>query len=537
VYVIIALAAVYFGVARASLILALPPSSATPIWPTTGLALAAVLGLGVDIWPGIAIGAFLVNVAVSWGHVPIPVALWTSAVIAFGNTAEALVGGLLVRRFAGGRRVFDRADGIFTFVVLAALAGTLVSATIGATTLAGGGIVPWTLWRAVWLTWWLGDAGGALVVTPMLLSWANARRPALNVRSAVEVALIVVALVGVGEIVLLGGYPWVYLLVPFLLWGALRFGQQGAATMTFIIAGIATWGTIAERGPFVRGTLNDSLLFLGVFIGVFAVTSMVLAAVLTERQRGEARLLEARRQAESAAALAESANRAKTEFLAVMSHELRTPLNAVIGYTDLVADEIDGPVNEAQRAHLARVQASSQHLISLIEGVLALARGDAVREELHVEAVDLRALGRQSAALLEAAAAAKGLRFDLSLPEQQQLIETDATKVRQILINLLSNAIKFTERGTVALTVSANARDVAFEVRDTGIGIAPEYHERVFEPFWQVDQSTTRRTDGTGLGLSVTRGFARLLGGDVTLASVPGRGSTFRVTLPVRPSR
>jgi signal transduction histidine kinase len=528
---ILVVAAAYVCVARASLLLALPPSSASPVWPTTGLALAAVLALGSRVWPGIAIGAFLTNLMVSLDHsIALPVALWTSMAITVGNTAEAVLGAYLVRRFAGGSETFDRVDGVVRFVVLAALISTLISASVGATTLAVGGIVPWTLFGAVWRTWWLGDSAGAIVVTPLLLAWSGARFHDLHARQIAEVAMACVVLVAVGQIVFAGGYPLAYLLVPFLFWAAFRFGQRGASAMTFIISGIATWGTILQRGPFVRGTLNDSLLFLQVFIGVFAVTSMVMAAVLGERAA-------ARRRAEVAAGEAERANRAKTEFLAVMSHELRTPLNAVIGYADLLADEVVGPINETQRAHLGRVQASAQHLVSLIDGVLALARGDAVRDELHLELTDVCALGRQSAALLEAAAAAKGLRIDLAVPSEPQIIETDETKVRQILINLLSNAIKFTDRGAIGLTLQSSDGRVAFEVRDTGIGIAPEHHERIFEPFWQVDQSKTRRVGGTGLGLSVTRGFARLLGGDVTLASAPGRGSTFSVVLPVTRAR
>jgi signal transduction histidine kinase len=260
------------------------------------------------------------------------------------------------------------------------------------------------------------------------------------------------------------------------------------------------------------------------------------AALAGDNARLYAAEQEARMRAEVAAMDAERANHAKSEFLAVMSHELRTPLNAVVGYTDLMASEVVGPINETQRAQLARVRVSTQHLISLIEGVLALARGDTANEELNIEPVDACTLGRQSAALLEEAAAAKGLSFDLSVPGEPHLIETDATKVRQILINLLANAIKFTDRGAVALTMRPGTSHVAFEVRDTGIGIAPEHLERVFEPFWQVDQSTTRRAGGTGLGLGVTRGLARQLGGDVTLASEPGRGSTFCVILPVRHS-
>lgn len=572
----VALAVVYFATARASLLLALPPSSATAVWPATGLALAAVLILGSQIWPGIALGAFVTNVAVSVGHhVALPVALWTSVAIAVGNTSEALLGGYLVRRFAGGTEAFDRADGVLEFLVVVLLSAA-ISATVGATTLGLGRIVPWTIYGVVWSTWWLGDSVGALAFTPLLVAWARGRPFALRPSQVGEAALLLILLAGISQVVFLSAYPLIYLLVPVLLWAAFRFGHRGAATMTVIIATIAAWSTILRRGPFVRGTLNESLLFLQAFTAVIALTSMALVAVLSERKRVEARLaesndlllaqiaivreakrseerrrlaeaalasenarlyaaeLDARRQAEAAAELAEAANRAKTSFLAVMSHELRTPLNAVIGYTDLIVGEFTGPINETQRAHLGRVRASAQHLIALVEGVLALARGDAVSEELHIEPLDACSLGRQSAALMEEAVVAKGLVLALDVPDTPHLIETDATRVRQILINLLSNAIKFTERGTIGLAVRPSAASVAFEVRDTGIGIASHHHEQIFEPFWQVDQSMTRRTGGTGLGLGVTRQLARLLGGDVAVASAPGSGSTFSVVLPVR---
>ena len=384
-------------------------------------------------------------------------------------------------------------------------------------------------------------------------------------------------LIVVDQAVFFEGSPLTYLFLPFLLWAAFRFGRRGTTTMTVMIAGIVTWGTVVHCGPFLRGTLNEALLFLQVFIGVCAITGLVLAAMLAERRQvtsrladanrrlreqiadvEEAKLLadrgrqaaaalaadnarlygaeqEARQRAETAAAEAEHANHAKSEFLAVMSHELRTPLNAVLGYTDLIAGEVVGPINKTQKAQLDRVRMSTQHLIALIDGVLGLARGDPDDREVQVTPIDACALSRQTAALLEEAAAAKGLRLDLSVPDGPHVIETDATKVRQILINLLANAIKFTDRGVVALTLCLGDSEVAFEVRDTGIGIAPEHHERIFEAFWQVDQSTTRRAGGTGLGLGVTRGLARQLGGDVTVASHLGRGSTFSVVLPVRP--
>jgi signal transduction histidine kinase len=166
----------------------------------------------------------------------------------------------------------------------------------------------------------------------------------------------------------------------------------------------------------------------------------------------------------------------------------------------------------------------------LIEGLLTLARIEARREVVHIEEVDAGTLARESVGILQAAAATKGLRLDLTLPEQPQVIDTDATKVRQILINLLSNAVKFTERGDVALTVSsANGATVSFAVRDTGIGIPAHQHATIFEAFRQADQSRTRRLGGAGLGLGVSRARAPAaatlpcdsLGGRRRLLSLP----------------
>ena len=229
---------------------------------------------------------------------------------------------------------------------------------------------------------------------------------------------------------------------------------------------------------------------------------------------------------------AEAANRAKSTFLAVMSHELRTPLNAIIGYTELIADEVVGPLNETQRSQLGRVKASARHLVALIEDVLALSRIEAGKEQLHLERVDAGELARESAALVAPAAAAKGLAYDVDVPRDAVWMETDPTKARQILINLLSNAVKFTEQGSVQLRLRTLSGMVEFEVRDTGMGIAPKYHERIFEAFWQAEQSRTRRASGTGLGLSVTRQLARLLGGEVRVVSEERAGTVFSVRLP-----
>jgi PAS domain S-box-containing protein len=227
------------------------------------------------------------------------------------------------------------------------------------------------------------------------------------------------------------------------------------------------------------------------------------------------------------------ANRAKSDFLAVMSHELRTPLNAILGYADLFLLGIPAPLPERVHPQMERLRAAGRHLLSLIEEILTFARLEAGQEEVSAEdGVSCRDLVQDAASLVEPLAIERGLAFSAGCEDPGLTLRTDARKARQVLANLLGNAIKFTDHGRVSLNARRDGPDVAFEVRDTGIGIAPEHLERIFEAFWQVEQSTIRRHEGSGLGLSVARQLARLLGGDVTARSTPGEGSVFTFTLP-----
>ena len=226
------------------------------------------------------------------------------------------------------------------------------------------------------------------------------------------------------------------------------------------------------------------------------------------------------------------ANRAKADFLAVMSHELRTPLTTVIGYAEILADGVSGPVTETQRQQLGRVMLSGQHLLQLIEEILAFARIEAGRETVRIAPVDIAAVAREAVAIVEPQVPSPDVRLVIDIPHVRIELLTDAKKVRQILVNLLSNAAKFTTSGEIGLSVRRTTEGARLRVWDTGAGIAPEHTEHIFHPFWQAEQQDTRRTGGTGLGLSVTRHLARLLGGDVEVESVPGEGSRFTVTLP-----
>ncbi|MEP7087931.1 MAG: ATP-binding protein [Gemmatimonadota bacterium] len=246
---------------------------------------------------------------------------------------------------------------------------------------------------------------------------------------------------------------------------------------------------------------------------------------VTEQHRAEQELLSARLQAEAA-------SRAKSEFLAVMSHELRTPLSAIIGYEELLYDGITGPVNENQRTQLGRIKASATHLLGLIDEVLTLSRVEAGREVTHLERISVFAALQEASAFALPLASEKGIALDVVRAPNDVEVWADEMKLRQILLNLLTNAIKFTDAGSVTLQSRSHGDSVEIIVRDTGIGIAPADHDRVFDTFWQVEQKSTRRVGGTGLGLSVSRRLARLMNGELTVASSLDEGSTFTLRLP-----
>jgi signal transduction histidine kinase len=221
---------------------------------------------------------------------------------------------------------------------------------------------------------------------------------------------------------------------------------------------------------------------------------------------------------------------AKTSFLAVMSHELKTPLNIILGYAELMSRGVPEPLAPATLKQVDRLRASAYHLLGMIDEVLTLARLEAGTERLRPETVDLRVIAREALAMAEELAPERALRLEARLPQRSVLLETDPVKMRQILLELLTNAVKFTPAGSITLEVRAEAEAVEIAVRDTGTGMAPDEIERAVEPFWQSDLSVTRRIGGTGLGLTVAAGLTRLLGGELTLESQPGEGTTARLT-------
>lgn len=282
-----ALAVIYFFAGKLGLTMAFVHPSSTAVWPPTGITITAFLILGYSVWPGIFLGAFLVNITTAGS-------VLTCLGIATGNTLEGLIGAYLVNRFANGRNAFERVPDVFRFAILAGVVSTAVAATFGVTALSLGGFAPWADYKGIWLTWWLGDGVGDVVVAPLLLLWISNPRIRWSWSWLGELLALETSLVLTAEIVFCGlffrwpkNYPLEYLCIPFLIWAALRFGKRKAATATFVLSAIAIWGTLHGIGPFAIGTRNESLLLLQSFVGIVGVLTLSLAAMATERKRAE----------------------------------------------------------------------------------------------------------------------------------------------------------------------------------------------------------------------------------------------------------
>ncbi len=284
-------------------------------------------------------------------------------------------------------------------------------------------------------------------------------------------------------------------------------------------------------GPYEKEYLRKDgsrswMLFAGASLGDGSLIEYCID--VSDRKRAEAALREAKE-------AAEQANRAKSQFLSTLSHELRTPLTAVIGLADLLGEDIVGPTNPKQKEYLARIRAGAWHLVSIIDEILTFSRVEAGKERAELARVDVAEIARSVVDLLTDQARARGLRLTIAGADAPLVVRTDGGKVRQILVNLVGNALRYTESGSVDVVLAEDgAGALELRVRDTGPGIPAERIPEIFQAFVQLDASTTREHGGAGLGLTICRRLAQLLGGEVTVDSTLGQGSTFTVRLPHR---
>ena len=532
------LTVVYFVAGRFGLSLAFINESTSAVWPPTGIAIAALLLIGTYTWPAIVVGSFLVNLTTS-GVVA------SSAAIAAGNGVEALAAAWLARRFAGGRSAFERPPDVVRFALLAAMGATTIAASVGTAALIAAGQASLRDARSIWLTWWLGDTVGALLVPPVVLLWRQRFRERWNAAKAVEAVALVACLLIVSLLIFgapslaAGGYPLEFFIVPFLLWAAFRFGAFETAGSAAIVSVVAIDGTLRGRGPFAHLSPNESLLLLQAFVGVTTTVMLAVAAEVSRRRAAEAQsrslndALEKLIAGEQAARRdAEDANKVKERFLATLSHELRTPLNAALGWARVLLD-LPQDDDRFQRG----TQAIYRNLViqgRLVGDIIDVSRGEAGLD-LRRALVDVTSIVQASVDTVRNTAAARAIALETSLPAKPIIIAGDAGRLQQVVWNLLENAIKFSPDGGVvhASVVLAAGDSMEIAVADRGPGIDPAFLPYVFDEFRQADESMTRSHGGLGLGLAIARRIVQQHSGTITCSNRPEGGALFIVRLPL----
>lgn len=522
------------------------------IWPVAGLSLASLLLLGPRILPACILGEFLVNVTSAY-----PQDFLTSGLIALGDGADSLAASFLINHFVKHRNLLDRSQDVFRFLLLQ-IPTPLISSTLAATVLCVRGISPWSAYPEVWRSWFTGIIAGTLIVTPAILAWAQKSKQSEKLRpqQIAEFAILLLLLVVISRIAFWQKYPIEYMMIPLLIWSAFRFGSRQSTLLVVIVSAIAIFGTSRGLGSFVRPSLNESLFLLQFFIGVVAVTTFVLSAVINENRQAEARLkklnneLEHRveertAQLQEAKQAADNANQSKSDFLANMSHELRTPLNGILGYAQIMnRSQFWG---EKERNGISIIHQCGSHLLTLINDILDLSKIEAGKLDLHSKAFYFPSFLQSIVEIVRIRTEEKQIDLiylpDAELPEG---IEADEKRLRQVLINLLGNAVKFTDKGSVTFRVEMSDRFVVgtsvlpssvkssvkirFQIEDTGVGMTPDSLSKIFTPFEQVGD-TSRKTEGTGLGLAINTRIVNLMSSKIEVASDFGSGSTFAFTV------
>ena len=527
------------------------------------MAVAAAIFYGRRILPGIGLGSFLANIW-AFGNPQSSSTLLLSFLsvlgIAAGTTLGTWLGTGLLKRSLRQRHPFSDVGSTVKFLIYAGLVGPVVNATFGITILLGQQAITGAEAGAAWVTWWISNVAGILILAPLLLYWSQSDRLAVSALSPQATSTRTTwtpnpnnapwfEVLGLGSLIIVisgtsfwGQQSLAYVLVPLLIWAAFRLGHLGSTLAVLLTASIAILGTVRGKGTFAQVELNDSLIALQSFIVVIVFTVLILLAVLTERRTTNARLQTANQELKRANnALAEQtvklgkAAQLKDEFLAMVSHELRTPLIGILGMSELLNEGMLGNLNAEQLDAIQNVGSSGQHLLSLINDLLDLTSIETGQLTILKISVDIKALCQASLDSVAPIAAQKQIQLIPDFPDSLGIIHADSKRLQQVFINLLSNAIKFTPEGgqvRFIVTPSPATSHLYLSIEDTGIGLSESAMENIFNRFFQVNNQLNRSEEGLGLGLAIAKQLVELHQGTIQVTSELGKGSCFTVELP-----
>ncbi|MGB7776631.1 MAG: MASE1 domain-containing protein, partial [Pseudolabrys sp.] len=529
---LVAIGVIYFALAKGGLALASIHPSATPIWPPTGVALAAVLVWGYRTWPAIFTAAVIAN-ATTAGSVA------TAIAIATGNSLEAVVGAYLINRWSSGCNTFSTPNSVAKFALICFVIATPISASIGLTSLATAGYIERTNFANAWVTWWLGDVTGALVIAPVIVLWASSHYHAFNRNEFLETVGVLATAAAVGLIAFSplieqtpSRDPLGFLAILPMLWAALRRGPRDTATVALVLAGITIWGTLTGGGPFTTADLNVSFLLVLMFLISITVPSLLLSADVEVRKKAEESLRRAqieleRKVAERTREL-ELANAAKSRFLAMASHDLRQPLHAL----GLFVAQLRTPLKSGERTKtIERIDATRKEMNEMFNSLLDISRLDAGILTPKITEFPIARLLQKIETRFDQATREKGLR--LRVRRSDAWVRSDAMLLERILLNLVSNAVRYTLRGGIIVGCRRRGEMLRIEVWDSGPGIPEDQKQNIFGEFFQLPGPERNRYGGLGLGLAIVDRLRLLLNHQIDLASTVGRGSRFAILVPM----
>ena len=523
-------ALLYFAAAHAGLMLAVVGSTVTLVWPPSGIALVAILAFGYRITPGIALGAFLAN---AWTGLPLLLAVG----IATGNVLEALAGAWLLKRLAGFRNTLERRNDVFALIALAAMCSTMISASIGVASLTLGGIVTFGEYASVWLKWWLGDMMGVLVVAPPLLVWLNQPRPVLAPSKMAEAVVLLTTLLLVSYLIFAtpelaghGYYPASLAILPFVIWGALRFDHWGATLVTLLISALAIWGATHGTGPFALGTLAESLIGWCIFVNVLAVTGLLLAVFSAEQRRSRAAIESAHEALEqrvtdrtealaktNAGLLREMAERKRLQAVLIqaseaqqksMGRELHDGLGQHLTSIAFLGAALQQKLND-------RVQPeadAASRIVELVNQSIDMTRR--VARGLYPAALESLGLSATLEQLADNTRSLHGMHCEFHADPVERVADPHiAINLYRFAQEAINNAVKHSQGHRLWINLACDNELYRLSVSDDGIGFNPEH-------------------DGPGLGMHSLRARANMLGGELEISKNMQGGTTVAVIYP-----
>ncbi|HTU35526.1 MAG TPA: MASE1 domain-containing protein [Candidatus Acidoferrum sp.] len=541
ILVMFGIAVVYFLAGRLALKLAVINPSVSSVWPPTGIALAALLIFGYEMWPAILFAAFGFNISTTGPHL-------ISLIIAAGNTLEALVGAYLIRRLAHGRWAFASAEDVLKFAFLGGVVCTTIPATIGVASLSAAGLLAAGQREAVWFTWWLGDMIGAIVVAPCILLWVERPPMKRGLRERVRGGA------AAGSLLLLGlllfsdlipfrfqDYRLAFLCIPLIVWGAFYLRPHEGITLVLALSAIAVWGTLRGFGGFSGTNVNASLLLLQAFMGVIAVTSLVLSAAISERNSEHAALERARDELEArvVARTTELQDRIATQERAEeamrdlssrlmksqdderrrIARELHDSTGQDLAWLSMSLSQLR---REAEKRNAASPGKISE-MLEIVQKVLAELR--TISYLLHPPLLDDMGLSSAIRWLVDGFVERSKVQVSIDIPEGLERFSPELeTAVFRVVQECLTNIHRHSASTTASIRLERTAEALMLEVSDRGRGIPEE----------KVPGATASGV--RGLGLRGMRERVRQFGGEIEIVRLQP-GTLVRMELPVRATR